>query len=85
MSRLTHDSIADFTECPICAATNDHLGGGTGHADVYFNHDGGLWAVCAVHRVRWYVTRDLMCVPPAPPHVAALPVVETDHGRALRR
>ena len=26
------------------------------------NHAGELWAVCAVHEVRWYVTRELSLV-----------------------
>src|SRR3954471_7166541 len=26
------------------------------------NHDGDLWAVCVLHQVRWYVTRELSLV-----------------------
>jgi len=40
----------------------DAIGGGVGYADRYFNHAGELWAVCAVHQVRWYVTRELSLV-----------------------
>jgi hypothetical protein len=54
-----HARISDYTECPLCLAENVALGGGTGHADHYFNAEGALWAVCAMHRVRWYVTREL--------------------------
>lgn len=60
-----NEELSDWTECPLCVAENDRLGGGRGHADRYFSHDGGLWAACDVHRVRWYVTREMMGMPPA--------------------
>jgi hypothetical protein len=54
-------AISDL-QCPYCVAENDAIGGGVGYADRYFNHAGELWAVCAVHQVRWYVTRELSLV-----------------------
>jgi hypothetical protein len=54
-----------------------------GYADRYFNHDGDLWAVCVVHQVRWYVTRELSLVDrneqlehPDPAAASKLPLVE---------
>lgn len=73
---ISNTDVSDWTECPRCTAENDRLGGGTGYADDYFNHDGGLWAVCRVHAVRWCVTRALIGVPDAPPFMAAVRVVD---------
>lgn len=61
MSRTPQEAISDL-QCPYCVAENDAIGGGVGYADRYFNHAGELWAVCAVHQVRWYVTRELSLV-----------------------
>ncbi len=65
MTRPANESMSDWTECRLCVAENDKLGGGRGHADRYFNHGGDLWAVCDVHHVRWYVTREIGCAPAA--------------------
>ena len=61
MSRTPQEAISDL-QCPYCVAENDAIGGGVGYAARYFNHAGDLWAVCAVHQVRWYVTRELSLV-----------------------
>jgi hypothetical protein len=62
VSTALHERICDWTQCPRCVAENEALGGGTGYADSYFNAGGALWAVCAVHDVRWYVTHALFCL-----------------------
>jgi hypothetical protein len=69
---LTNDRICDWTECPSCSAENATLGGGHGYADRYFNFGGTLWAVCAVHSVRWAVTREMMGAMTVPDHCAEL-------------
>ena len=61
MSRSPQEIISDL-QCPLCVVENDQVGGGVGYADRYFNHDGDLWAVCVLHQVRWYVTRELSLV-----------------------
>jgi hypothetical protein len=53
----------DTTECPRCVAENAEVGGGDGRADRHFNYRGGLYGVCDVHQVYWYVTRELGGVP----------------------
>src|SRR5437762_5603873 len=75
-------AISDL-QCPYCVAENDAIGGGVGYAARYFNHAGELWAVCAVHQVRWYVTRELSLVDrnerlghPDPGAASKLPEVE---------
>jgi hypothetical protein len=55
MPRPLSHIISDNTQCPHCVEENDRLGGGSGHADSYFNYGNDLWAVCSVHQVRWYV------------------------------
>lgn len=77
-----HESISDWTECPLCVAKNSG-GEPYGFADWYFNHDGGLWGVCSKHNVRWFVTRDLLCTAADHPPAPELPIVQTDYGRTM--
>jgi hypothetical protein len=58
-----HRAICDRTRCPECRRRND-----VGAADSYFNFGGGLWAVCSVHAVRWYVTREMSFAPEVRDH-----------------
>jgi hypothetical protein len=82
MSGTPQQTISDL-QCPVCVAENDALGDGVGYADCYFNWDEALWAVCGVHQVRWYVTRELTLVDenkqlrhPDPETARQLPEVE---------
>ena len=82
MSRGPQEVISDV-QCPICVAENDAVGGGFGYADRFFNYERELWAVCVVHQVRWYVTRELSLVDrndrlahPDPDAASKLPLVE---------
>jgi hypothetical protein len=72
MKIAPHEAVCDRSDCPECAAENAALGGGSGFADWYVNVNGGLWAVCAVHRTRWYVTRSLLGWPEVTEHSAVL-------------
>lgn len=84
-----HESISDWTHCrrcweETCRLHNGDIAAATkygarGYADRYFNGCGTLWAVCSVHNVRWYVTRELGGFPEerdAPGTSFDLPVVE---------
>jgi hypothetical protein len=53
-TEISHEAISDFSGCPDCVAKGE-----AGYATAYFNAGGKLWAVCNVHRVRWYVTPEL--------------------------
>jgi hypothetical protein len=54
MTAISHAAICDWSGRPHCVAEGE-----AGYASGYFNAEGGLWAICSVHGVRWFVMREL--------------------------
>lgn len=69
-------ALGDNTGCPYCYDANKAVGGGVDYGDASFNFRGGAWSICIVHRVRWYVTREMIGLPDGGPRFVQLLEVE---------